>query len=304
MELAYELRPRGVGELVDAAFQIYRKHWWTLVKTAGLFLLPFGLISSVLQALIGSNMTSNLNGFTYQTGGLSAAYSQMFSGLLPSLTLYMAVIVLQLIAYMINDAAMTKQAADVCLGETPTTGSAWRAVRARLGTVLGASLLSNLIIYGVGIVTCCCLGLGALVFFVFLALVMPAVMLESASAGKSIGRSFSLVQKGFWHACGVLVVLYLILLIPTFLISLTLQMLVSGSSLFSPTPFTARAISDTAQALIYFASILVGVILAPLQGIGKTLIYLDLRVRHEGYDLERAMLSLAEATVDADVPKP
>jgi len=132
------------------------------------------------------------------------------------------------------------------------------------------------------------------------------VMLESASAGKSIGRSFFLVQKGFWHACGVLVVLYLILLIPTLLVTLTLQMLVGGSSLFSPTPFTstARAITDTAQALIYFASILVGVILAPLQGIGKTLIYFDLRVRHEGYDLERATLSLAEATVDADATKP
>ncbi len=46
---AAALRPRGIGEILSAAFQLYRRHWRTLFAIAAVVVVPL----TVLQYVFG-----------------------------------------------------------------------------------------------------------------------------------------------------------------------------------------------------------------------------------------------------------
>src|SRR6267142_3714561 len=49
------IEPKGVAALLTAAFEVYRKHFVPLVLTAGIVLVPIGLISGLLSASIATD---------------------------------------------------------------------------------------------------------------------------------------------------------------------------------------------------------------------------------------------------------
>ena len=95
-----------------------------------------------------------------------------------------------------------------------------------------------------------------------------AIILEGYGAVDGLGRSRELVRGSWWRLFGigvVYVLLIIALLIPG---AIVVSLLTIGSSAFGVVAF-----------------VIVGALLAPIVSIGSTLVYIDLRVRKEGYNL-------------------
>src|SRR5262249_32559239 len=112
-------------------------------------------------------------------------------------------------------------------------------------------------------------------------LVTPqAIVLEDQGALAGIGRSWRLVGGSFWRALAILVLMgvltYFIAALPAGIVSISLT-LANGGSLNN------LMLNQAITALVSQ----IGVIIAlPLQLAVYTLLYYDLRVRKEGYDIE------------------
>ena len=97
---------------------------------------------------------------------------------------------------------------------------------------------------------------------------MPPIILEGKSPTAALGRSRELVRENWWRVFGIVAVFTLIS------IGLAVVSLIPTSILTSLMPILEDIFKAGAQALIF-----------PVNAIGATLVYLDLRTRKEGYTL-------------------
>lgn len=282
--MAYVFRARGVGELVDATFRIYRAYWWITIKIVGLLLVPVGVIQAGLQAY--SRLVFQRFGTNLDPGALLGLMGISLGMQVPA--------IIYTLATMVTDAAVTKETGDICHGRVPSVGAAWQAVRERLGPVIGAGALTLVFVL---LGTCCLCLVGGPVISVFLTAFIPLIMLERASAGQALSRSFKLVRGGFWRALLVQLVIVLIMLVPAFLLWLAVGLILAVNQ---RQPLGALESFNTAGPvlilLFYLISTAYSAAVAPIYSIAKTLIYFDLRIRQEGYDLERAAAETGLAT--------
>ena len=143
-----ELRPRGIGEILSTAFELYTKNWQALVTLVAVVAIPLGLITYfVVDRLIRKTVTVSSaigqNGtiVVHTTG--DAWRPLLGAGLL------------QIVAVLITlvlTGAITREAAGVFIGKTFTLGDAYAFGLARLGPILWISFLVILIFAGVALV--------------------------------------------------------------------------------------------------------------------------------------------------------
>jgi hypothetical protein len=121
------------------------------------------------------------------------------------------------------------------------------------------------------------LGLALLVipFAVFsgLSVATPSLVLEPATAGRAMSRSWQLTKGFRLRIIGLLFVVLVIIVVPMFALSMVGAMFGTAESRASEVFFTA---------VVGVVSLLI----TPLLYCVLTLLYYDLRVRKEGYDLE------------------
>ena len=97
---------------------------------------------------------------------------------------------------------------------------------------------------------------------------LHAIILEGRGAIDSLGRSRGLVRGSWWRVFGIGVVFVLLLV-----------------SLWIPGLIVAGIIAIGSPAISLVAIGVVGALIGPIISIGSTLVYIDLRVRKEGYNL-------------------
>ena len=121
------------------------------------------------------------------------------------------------------------------------------------------------------------------------ALPIQSVVIEGNKVSGALARTASLVRGSGWRVLGVGVILGLVavglailLYLPFFLLSL----------LVSPGDLTA-----VGQAIQALGSVGVAVIVPPVLAISGALLYYDLRVRKENYDLTTLSREMREATI-------
>jgi hypothetical protein len=192
--------------------------------------------------------------------------------------------------------------ADNYLGRKTGIVDAYRGIRGSWLTLLGALLFVGLIFFGLAIwwmVPCIgwFTGLGMIAFLMAAInpLVAPAVVLEGQGAIDAVRRAWSLARRRFWPLLGYVIILYLFSLLavngPVAIVSFAL----TGAF---------RSISDPTTQLVvrsdHSGAHLAGrdSDLLSLQMTAFTLIYFDLRVRTEGFDL--ALLT-ADTSASTDV---
>jgi hypothetical protein len=112
--------------------------------------------------------------------------------------------------------------------------------------------------------------------FVCFAVAIPALLFEELGPAQALGRSFRLVQGRWWATFAALFVMLVLLLV--------IVIVVTGT-------IVAAVLSDSdnevlGAILTAIAAILVTALAYPLQAAVVTLIYFDLRVRKEGFDLQ------------------
>ena len=258
-----EIRPRRATELVDASFQLLRRYYPQLVTVSAITMAP-----GVLMRILERDAMSDPQLMTANAGA------------------WLSVGIVSVLCVTVCDAVLTIAVSDGYLNGEIDLARAFSTGMRKIMAVFLASLFRGLLlglsilVVGVGAVIVTTLKMPILfVLIVPLAIwvvayvllrtfaIIPVVVLENISANTSMTRTLQLSQNCAAHiffSLGLAFFLY-------FVFSGIIQVL--GLRLL--TPATAGIIGAVLIIPIY-----------PLLTVVSTMLYYDLRIRKEGFDLE------------------
>ncbi|MBK6489260.1 MAG: hypothetical protein IPF98_20955 [Gemmatimonadetes bacterium] len=207
-------------------------------------------------------------------------YVQAAGGVAQQPALWVLSVGLTLVLSSVGTAASTFVVADTYLGSSLTPQEAFLRSTPFMGRLIGTSLLVSLV-----------MGMGFLLFIVpgviaacGLLLTPSALVLEDIAGGTpAMARSWELTRGFRIKIFGALLVAFFLLLIP----GIALGALALGSS----------SDSMSAEALtvgVLIVQSLLQILVYPYFYVLTTVLYYDLRVRKEGFDLERLATSLQQ----------
>jgi len=286
------LRPLRLGELLDRAIRLYRANFLTFIGIIAVVYVPLMVLQTAASAVLSSSM---LNSFS--TPEEILANTTYWAGVGSTLILALVQFVL---VQGIATGALTRAVADTYLGKKTGILEAYRGIGKSWLTLVGALLFLGLIVIGVflwWLVPCIgwFTGLGMLLFIIAAVnpLVPPIVVLEHQRAIDAVRRAWSLARRRFWPVLGSIFVLYLFSVIvvngPAAIVNVLLAQVLQSSG----DPAKQLVLTSIIQGLVSLVFVL---IYYPLQMTAFTLIYFDLRVRTEGFDLALLTMEAAGST--------
>lgn len=303
---ALVLQPLNLGELLDRMFSLYRKN----------FLLFFGimLLPSVLAMAAGVIMALFRSPFMASRPASPAMVKTVAATAIGGFALVM---VAYWVVYSVALGASTFAVGDVYLGRAATIAASYRRIRGRVGRLLWLMFLVALRVAGIFVVFSLGLGLvmvplvtmgrgvaagviaGLLTMMLIFAgmaamvwlmlrysISIPSLVLEDVPARQAIRRSVQLM-KGNYLRCFLLLFLTVIIAY--------VSLIIFQGPFYVAILMTARH-GQPAMWLLSLSSIsgAIGQALsAPLIMIGLVLLYYDIRVRKEAFDLQ-LMMSLVD----------
>lgn len=274
------LRPLGLGEILDDIFRIYRRHFGLLCAIGLLVSVP----SLLIQFATGS--VANL-GFLFNVFG-NLGNPQSSSTLVapgrPNLQLFglSYLVLLALLPFSIG--AVSRAAIDIALGNPVSVRSAFAGVARRYWALLGQTLI--VVVAIVPLVLCFPVAIWIGVRWV---VGVPALLAEGIGPLKGLGRSWTLTRGNWWRLFGTLLLVYL------------LQAAISTAlgALGLPLGFAIPFISPVVRAAIVLTvSTVAGALTLPVVYLCIVLLYFDLRIRREHFDLDQ----LARQAVPPSAP--
>ncbi len=266
-----DLRPLGVGEILDAAFRLLRQNLGAYLKVA-LWLLT---IPAVLTgAYMLSQVVAIRNGFLLVEDPSAYNNAVLGLGLINRL--------LQLFCFGVLVHLSTR----LYMNHVETVGSIIKRSGRRFAPFVGQTIL--LVLYGFAVIVVSSavaspfgligafLVLGiVLAWLTFYSLSAPAFWYEELGAAKAIGRSATLVRKRFWPVLGSLAVGFILVVV--FSVGLGVLMVTTFLQVEQPIPYVLVTIGAE-----YLGNLISLLIIAPI----VTVVYFDGRVRTEGFDME------------------
>jgi hypothetical protein len=278
---APELRPLGVGEILDVAIKISWRTALTLFRIVVLVVAPVQLIASLVttSASTGDSFTTTTDASGRQSVHLHHPY--LFA------TSLAAVLVLSIVASTLATAACFKAVADAYLGQRPTWRTSLAFALRRLGSILLVILIAVVVLAVILVVM-----IFAFVLFVPLGILcvapaiwiavrwsvsIPALLTEGVRGTAALGRSWRLVRGRWWGSFAVIVIGTLLSLI----VSSVVQYGLAGAAL------AGTGSSSAAEVIIgTIGGTIASMLTTPFTAAFIAVLYFDLRVRKEGFDLE------------------
>jgi len=285
------LRPMSTGDLLDGAVKHFRRNPGP-VAGLSLFVLAVAVVPSVLLSGLA------LTGSWYSGLGLDSVLGpQTFTALLLALGVGLAALVLcGLLAHPVAEAT---------LGRRPPLSEMWAAARPRLLPLIGLQLV---VILAVGVPALLLILLVALVasgplvvlavvgvlgglavaaWTAFLvartALAGPALVLEKRSVRDALRRGWALSAGAFWRLAGTALVVGGLALIVFFVLELPIVLVGNLLMLLlDPTPTVEAFLGALVTNL---ATLLAASVVVPFVAGANGLLYIDQRMRKEGFDL-------------------
>ena len=281
------LRPLDIGDVLDETFRVWRRHILSFVLAMAVVVVPVSVLSTTLFLAFGlqPGVRGDYGLDFDRPGGPSVEQIAAF------VVVILIVAVVGSVGYLLSTIATVHLASNAILGRAVDVRAAYREAARRSGAVVVSGLLSGL---AVGLLVLTCIGIP---FAVYLGLgwsvAIPAIVAERLGGVDGLRRSWHLVRGHRWR---LLVVSVLMGLIAWLLVSIP-----GGLASFVTLPIIALA--DDNPVLVGAANVfnsLVGAVGQSLFGglglITATLIYYDLLVRQEAFDLQQRVEGL-------DVPR-
>ena len=283
------LQSMGVGEILDTTFSFYRKH----------FLLFLGIITVYF---LGSLVTYSLEGFL-QDSNLKNLVSHLVN--IPLTLLSMGGIIVATAA--------------IYLGRQITSTSALKQTSRRFWHLLGGYLLWTTIILvvpiivplfiliafmtrgGIPSVSTLFILFAFLPFSIYFAVrwgfVFEVLLLEKTNVRNAFKRSSELVRSTWWRVFGLLVLILLLSVAILYIFEISLGTIfilteVAGGTDFKELIQWSVMEEDLGSSnLIFYAimtctDLILKTLIFPIWVIGIVLLYFDLRIRKEGFDIE------------------
>ncbi len=304
-----KLRPLGIGEMLDQAIRIYRSNFSKFIAIIAIVQIPIHVLNALSSLLLMSSPVMQNPGTTPSFTPGDNPFDMLGPGYFAGIggTCIMSIISLLLIQGAAR-AALTRAVTDHYLGAQVGIVDAYRKIGPFWLRLAGTILLAGICIIMlmlwifvpcVGWATGIGGGIGILTFLwmVIIPLIAPIIVLEQQSALNSIRRAWDLARRRFWWVIGFVALLALfgqiVISGPVTLVNIAVQFL-TADMLTSGDMSTALIVQTVIQSLVTLAFTL---LYMPLQLTCTTLLYFDLRVRTEGFDLTL----LAEGTQDEPI---
>lgn len=306
------------GELIDGAFQTIRRNAKTMFGSA----LVVQAIKGVLNGMATLGMLGiaqpPVDGFTTQSEAM-----QYLGPVLDIAAAVMGISMLAMVLSSILQGVMVIPAARSALNRRTGFKQMWSLARSRIWSLvglgfvmLGGSLLffvliivlAALILTGmgpIGLVLVIPLGLGAFVVFTWVytkLMVAPAaVTVEELGVFAGLRRSWNLTAGNWWRIFGITLLVGFMVGVIAEVIQIPLSLASGGmTAVFSPHPSAAQMTTTSTVLLVVslVVAALVGAVGFAFQTSVAALIYMDLRMRRDGLDVE--LLRLLETGEDPD----
>jgi hypothetical protein len=265
-------KPLTVGEILSAAFDLYRRQAVALWTIVAVVVIPAEALIVIVERLILSGGRSQaINGTIYTTDS---------TGLLA-----IVVIVITFLSVIVTIGALSKCLLDAYTGHPSGWRHSLQFAADRVGPLAWLSIICGVLL-AIGYIL---LVIPGIFLTVSLIAAVPALMFEGTSPFASLRRSYDLVQGRWWATFGALV-LAIIALIG---ISIVLGALFGGvgSSSHISLILVIGGISRIIAALVTY----------PIVAAVSAVIYIDLRVRKEHVD-PRELTGAGEASGTAGLP--
>ena len=279
------LRPLAIGDVLDETFRVYRRHFLSFTVAMALVVVPITVLSTALflafglQPGVGGGFGLDLN----RPGGPAVEQIAAF------VVVILIMVVVGGVGYLLSTIATVQLASNAILGRDVDVRAAYREAMRRSGAVVVSGILSGL---AVGLLVVTCIGIP---FAVYLGLgwsvAIPAIVAERLGGVAGLRRSWHLVDGHRWR----LLIVFLLM----GLIAWLLTNIPGGLASFVTLPVLALAADNPALvAAVNVFNSLVGAVGQSLFGglslITATLVYYDLRVRQEAFDLQQRVATLEE----------
>lgn len=270
------LQPMNFTDILDGIFTVYRNHYRLLLGIAVVYLFfEFG-IDLITAYLVQEAATS--------TTLLIAGFSLMATSVISLLV----------------TAGLMYASAQVYLGREITSGAAFQQAFRCFWSYLGSSVLYLLAVVGLCITI---IGIPFGIYFgVRWSLYSLPVLIEESKAWNALGRSTELVKGGWWRVLGILMAIYLISGMITIILYISTEFILTLAGIIATEQaegFTglldtlrrlfAPTLDETGwftYAVRSFVGLLIATLTMPIALIGSTLLYFDLRIRKEAFDIE------------------
>ncbi|MGW9414337.1 glycerophosphoryl diester phosphodiesterase membrane domain-containing protein [Arthrobacter cupressi] len=310
------------GEILDGAFQTIRRNPAAMLGSSFLG----QCVALLLSATLIAGSLGLLTRLEQLDGNQAPSDAELSSILGPTLGLLAGMVSISLLTTVlltILGGVMAVPASRSALNRKTGFKQVWVLVRHRLFALTGLSLLMLLVplvpivvlfVLAVAILTVTGpagilivfpIGLGAVAviawLYIRLLLAPAAVAIEELGVIESMRRSWSLTTGSWWRTFGIVLVAFLIVGVIGQVVQIPLTLAVGGiGSVVSPhgglEQATGTAILLTVISMV--VSALVGALGFAFQSAVSALVYLDLRMRRDGLDVE--LLRMMESGSDPD----
>jgi hypothetical protein len=310
-----QLRPMSAGDILDRAIRIYRQNFVPLVIIVAIISLPY----TAIQVAITLLTNPFVSGFAPDPQSVTSDTLNTGMWIVGQLLAFVLALVYS-VAVVFQSGALTAFVSEKFLGRPITVRQAYgRAFRRWLSLLIATFLLTVIFVVVFGVLcgvwlvpflgfaavgsgldssssaafsiislALCCLFVPALGVGTFLVVrwifFIQAIVLENYNSTGALGRSWKLGKGSFWRVFFLLVALTVLVLVLNF----GFYLLAIFVSTLLQSPFLIVVLSSISLQLI-------NIIITPLQFAALTVLYYDLRIRKEGFDLEWQMQNLPEA---------
>lgn len=264
--------PSDFGDMLGGMIGLYSRHFQLFLAIAAVYVV----------VVLGIDLIS-----VFLMEDLGAVGQKVVMGVTGSV---------ELVIYRILMSALMFASACLYLGTEITPGAALQRAGQRSWAYLGSGLLWSFAVVGLSLTFI------GIPFAIYLAvrwgLFELPVVFEGAGVRGALRRSTALVKNTWWRVCGIIAGILLIFFMVSFILGVSLEMLLSAfgidalerspgalddfSDLFLPPPevdwFTYR--------VHRLANAIAAAVAMPIEALGFTLLYFDLRIRKENYRIE------------------
>jgi hypothetical protein len=289
-------RAQSFGELLDSAFTVYRRRFLPIVAIMAIFQLPY-LALTVLAEQPFTSLLPSSGSVTFLSPGQAQSF---LASLVAALLVLLALgIGYQVLLLSLSQGAVVKVVGDDYLDRPSGVGAALQMALRRAGPLIAFAVLALVLVLAPlavilllgllagsagGVALIVIGGLGWILWVIFVeikvSLGVQALMLERLGPVAALRRSFRLTTGFFWK----IFLFYLVIIVVTFIVSELLQGL--ASLVVSAMPLSSRyLVTSVANGII-------GIFTSPFILILLTLVYYDVRIRREGFDIEMLAQSL------------
>ena len=258
------------GVLLDRAFRLYAQNFSLLLGITAAAYVPLYAI----MILVGSSVTSDVG---FRENRMMAIVTQVVFFILWST-----------LAFPIATAAGTYAISERYLGNNVTTGKALGRALRRFWTLSLAQISATMrVFFGILLLV-----VPGILWSLSYALIVPVVLVEGHRAAPSLRRSWDLVKGYRKKLFGIFLIVYVLQWLLSFGVGSLTEAIFAWDS-------------NTANIMESAVSNLLSICATPFGIVADILLYYDLRIRKEGFDLEmlsRALSASPERSAAAPIP--